>query len=686
MIVCIAEKPSVAKDIAKVLGANQSFVSRGVGYYEGNGYRVTWTFGHLCMLKEPRDYNPFWGRWDLKLLPMIPNKFEIKAIDIPNYIAQLDIIKNIVTDAEYIVNCGDAGQEGELIQRWVLDYVHCKVPVKRLWISSLTEEAIKEGFNNLKDSKNYESLYHAGMSRAIGDWIIGMNATRLYTMKQSSTEKILLSIGRVQTPTLALVVERDREIESFIPKPYWELKTKYRDTIFSAVKGKFDDKEKGEKSLDSILNKELEITDLKKKKGKDQAPKLFDLTSLQVVCNRKFGMTADETLKTIQSLYEKKLTSYPRVDTTYLSEDIYPKVAGILQNMKAYASLTAPILSANGGILKRKSVFDNSKVTDHHAIIPTGVQSQYMTENEAKVYDLIARHFIAIFYPDSEFSTTTVEAKVDKVKFKVTGKEILTQGWRDVFGKGDEDIDDSDDERNNDDKNSILPNFIVGERGEHSPQLIEKQTKAPKRYTEASLLRAMETAGKTVDDETLRDLLKENGIGRPSTRSNIIETLFKRKYIERNAKTIISTDTARELIDSIDFEELKSASLTGQWEGKLRAIERKELGAASFIKDLSNMIYELVAVVRDNKEPNIKVFVECPICKSGQILRGNRAWGCSNFRRNCKFIVPFDIIASDTKPQLLKKEINDYYQSIINTSKTKLENDIPAVAEEQSIF
>ena len=588
MIVCIAEKPSVARDIAQVLGAT----AKRDGYIEGNGYCVTWTFGHLCTLKEPHDYTPQWKGWDIYKLPMIPPRFGIKLIENPTYVKQFKCIEQLVQNAQMIVNCGDAGQEGELIQRWVMQKAGAKCPVKRLWISSLTEEAIKEGFNNLKDEADYQPLYEAGLARAIGDWLLGMNATRLYTLKYGMNRQVL-SIGRVQTPTLALIVNRQQEIENFVPQPYWELKTIYRDTTFSVTKGKFTEKEEGEQFLQTILGKDFTVTDVTHKKGTEYAPRLFDLTSLQVECNKKFGFSAEDTLQTIQSLYEKKITTYPRVDTTYLSDDIFPKCAGILNGLTAYAHLLQPLRGKK--LPKSKKVFDSSKVTDHHAIIPTGVQPQNLSDMEQKVFDLVARRFIAAFYPDSKISTTTVLGKVENVEFKTQGKQILEQGWRAVFAA--DKATQADDEKEGE-QEKTLPAFEKGESGPHTPSLAEKWTQPPKPYTEATLLRAMETAGKFVDDDELRDALKENGIGRPSTRAAIIGTLFKREYIRKEKKNLYATPTGVELIMLIKEELLKSAQLTGIWEKKLRQIERKEYAASQFLQELKDMVTEIVTTVR----------------------------------------------------------------------------------------
>ncbi|MBQ4038437.1 MAG: DNA topoisomerase 3 [Bacteroidaceae bacterium] len=587
MILCIAEKKSVAESIGKVLGA----IAPRDGFFEGNGYCVTWALGHLCTLKEPNDYTEMWQRWSLSSLPMIPPKFGIKLMGERSKERQFNIIKKLIEGAQCIINCGDAGQEGELIQRWIMQKAQAKCPVKRLWVSSLTEEAIKEGFATLKDQSEYQSLYEAGLCRAIGDWLLGMNATRLYTLKYGGNRQVL-SIGRVQTPTLALIVKRQAEIENFVPKPYWELKTKYREVTFSVVEGKFEEKEKAEEALQKISGEPFTVTDIATKKGNELPPRLYDLTSLQVDCNKKYGMTSDVTLQTIQSLYEKKYTTYPRVDTTYLSEDIYPKCEGILKGLTDYQPLTVPLMGKP--LIKSKKVFDNKKVTDHHAIIPTGVHPQALTENEKRVYNLVATHFIAIFYPECKFSTTTVLGESGGVNFKATGKQITDPGWRVVFAQ--EPIDNDKEE-----KNELMPSFTKRESGPHFPELAEKMTQPPKPYTEATLLRAMETAGKTVDDEELRDLMKENGIGRPSTRAEIIKTLFKRNYIRNEKKNIFATTMGVELISLIRNELLKSAELTGQWEKKLRDIERHNYEAKQFIAELKEMLIEVVnSVLRDN--------------------------------------------------------------------------------------
>ena len=605
MKVCIAEKPSVARDIAKVLGANKSYE----GYLEGNGYQVTWTYGHLCTLKEPNDYNEMWQHWNLGALPMIPQRFGIKLIDSEHVKKQFAVIEKLYAEAEEIINCGDAGQEGELIQRWVMQKAGVKCPVKRLWISSLTEEAIKEGFSNLKNQKDYEPLYMAGLSRAIGDWLLGMNATRLYTIKykeRNAKDRQPLSIGRVQTPTLAIIVNRQKEIENFTPTPYWVLSTLYRDTLFTATKGKFNSKEEGEKAFEEIKDKPFEVTGVTKKNGIEKPPQLFDLTTLQVECNKKFGFSAEQTLNLIQGLYEKKVTTYPRVDTQYLTDDIYSKCPQTLNGVYKYkvagVAPYADLIRAIGGkpLRKDKKVFDNSKVTDHHAIIPTGVTPVGLTDMEQKVYDLICRRFIAVFYPDCKFSTTTVEGKAGEVDFKVTGKEILEPGFRVCFVKEKKSDDESEDAKDKDEEKT-LPTFVKGESGPHEPTFTEKETTPPPYYTEATLLRAMETAGKFVDNEELRAAMKENGIGRPSSRANIIETLFKRHYIKRQKKRIVATPTGIALVDIIHEELLKSPELTGIWEKKLRDIEARKYDAGVFIQELKDQITQIVnQVLADN--------------------------------------------------------------------------------------
>lgn len=600
MIVCIAEKPSVAKDIARIIGAHSSKN----GYMEGNGYQVTWTFGHLCCLKEPNDYCDNWKHWSLAALPMLPPRFGIKLIDDEGIKRQFAIIEQLMQHADSIINCGDAGQEGELIQRWVMQKAQAKCPVKRLWISSMTDEAIREGFNKLKEQSAYEPLYLAGLSRAIGDWILGMNATRLYTLKYGKNRQVL-SIGRVQTPTLALIVNRQKEIDNFKPETYWVLATIYRDTTFTATKGRFDKKEEGEAAFKTIEGEPFTVTDVQKKKGTEAPPKLYDLTSLQVDCNKKFGYSAEMTLNLIQSLYEKKYTTYPRVDTQYLSDDIYPKcpqtMNGLYQTKIQSKTVYAELIKPLGGkaLKKSKKVFDSSKVTDHHAIIPTGVPPIGLSNMEENVFDLIARRFIAVFYDDCKFATTTVLGKVKEIEFKVSGKEILEPGWRDVYAKNQNEDDDADEKTT--DEERTLPTFVKGESGEHIPTLTEKQTTPPKHYTEATLLRAMETAGKFVNDEELRAALKENGIGRPSSRASIIETLFKRKYIQRNRKRIVATPLGIQLIDIIKEKLLTSSELTGIWEKKLRDIEHQKYDAAQFVNELKIQINQIVNdVLRDN--------------------------------------------------------------------------------------
>lgn len=607
MIVCIAEKPSVARDIAHVLGAERPMD----GFMEGNGYQVTWTFGHLCELKEPHDYTPLWKNWSLSQLPMIPPRFGIKLKSDKGIEKQFATIERLMQKADGIINCGDAGQEGELIQRWVMQKAQAHCPVQRLWINSLTEEAIREGFQNLKDQSHYQTLYEAGLMRAIGDWLLGMNATRLYTQKYASGSRQVLSIGRVQTPTLALIVRRQQEIETFVPTPYWVLTTEYRATTFTAVmeegdKG-FKTREEGEKALAAIHDLPFTITDIQKKKGTEAPPRLFDLTSLQVECNKKYGFSADQTLQLIQSLYEKKLTTYPRVDTTFLSDDIYPKCPQIMNGLKAYFPLMERIKGKP--LAKTKKIFDNSKVTDHHAIIPTGVPAQQMTDMEAKVYDLVARHFIAAFHPDCIFSTTTVLGQVEDIAFKATGKEIIDPGWKVVFPTTTSEKNETpENDPQEAEQQADLKGFKKGESGPHIPNLAEKLTTPPKPYTEATLLRAMETAGKLVEDEDLRDALKENGIGRPSTRAAIIETLFRRNYIRKERKSLWATPTGVELIGLIHEELLKSAELTGLWEKKLRQIERHEYEARTFLEELKQMVTELVnTVLRDNTPRQLTV-------------------------------------------------------------------------------
>ena len=732
MIVCIAEKPSVARDIAAVLGANE----KKDGYMEGNGYQVTWTFGHLCTLKEPHDYAPQWKQWALGALPMIPPRFGIKLISNPTYERQFHVIEQLMQRAEMIVNCGDAGQEGELIQRWVMQKAQATCPVKRLWISSLTEEAIREGFDHLRPAADFQSLYEAGLSRAIGDWLLGMNATRLYTIKYGQNRQVL-SVGRVQTPTLALIVSRQQEIEHFVPKQYWDLKTTYRDTLFSALIKKSDeelaleeekrkealaagkkvpkeeenrgidlitDRTVGEQLMEQIRELPFSITAVTRKEGKEAPPRLFDLTSLQVECNRKFAYSADDTLKTIQSLYEKKFTTYPRVDTTFLSDDIYPKCPSILKGLRDYNVLTA---SLEGQTLpKSKKVFDNSKVTDHHAIIPTGRQPQGLTQMEQRVFDLVARRFIAAFYPDCRFASTTVMGRAGEIEFKATGRQVLEAGWRTVFstviGDPAQQQANQSEEETQQEEEKTLPTFTKGESGPHVPTLTERWTQPPRPYTEATLLRAMETAGKLVTDDELRDALKENGIGRPSTRAAIIETLFKRNYIRKEKKNLIATPTGVELIGLIHEELLKSAELTGQWEKKLREIERQTFTAPQFIEELKLMVQDIVVkVLSDNENRRITIMdpdatapvkekrsrgnkqtlsdestsakptkqrkkkatqeegkaapsnhhaantidemigKPCPLCGKGTIIKGKTAYGCSEWRNGCTWRQPF---------------------------------------------
>ena len=641
MILCVAEKPSVGRDIARVLGAN----TQHDGFMEGNGYCVTWTFGHLCALLDPHEYNEQWKGWNLSSLPMVPQRFGIKVSEDKGVQKQFNTIKSLIARADEVINCGDAGQEGELIQRWVYQKAGCKVPVKRLWISSLTEDAIREGFQKLKDQCEYQSLYEAGMMRAIGDWLLGMNATRAYTLrfaKGVGKDRQVLSIGRVQTPTLALIVKRQQEIENFVPRTYWELKTLYRDTTFSAQLPVEEDDyaitsfEQGQNLLDSIKDLPLKITSVEKKKGTEFAPRLFDLTSLQVECNKKYSLSADDTLKIIQSLYEKHVTTYPRVDTTYLSDDIYPKVPATLQGIKDHFPQVIPLLSlkADGkkgadSLPKSKKVFDNKKVTDHHAIIPTGQRPDNLSELERKVYNLVALRFIAAFYPDCEVSNTTVLAKAGDVDFKVTGRQILKMGWREVFAKERQEDEPQEEQKS-------LPAFVQGESGPHEPQLQEKTTTPPKYYTEATLLRAMETAGKTVDNEELRDAMKENGIGRPSTRAAIIEKLFQRKYIVRDKKNIHATELGINLIQTIISPLLKSAELTGLWEKKLREIERGAFTAQQFLDELKQMTPEVVREVKADKSG-----MRCPVCGRGTIIRGRTRYGCSRWREGCNYAEQF---------------------------------------------
>ena len=697
MKVCIAEKPSVAREIARVLGATRQCD----GFLEGNGYRVTWTVGHLCELKYPEDYTPLWRAWSLAQLPMVPQRFGIRLKDDKGIIKQFHVIERLFADAEEIINCGDAGQEGELIQRWVMQKAGVKCPVKRLWVSSLTEESIREGFENLKPQDQYQGMYEAGLCRAIGDWLLGMNATRLYTLRYGRQERGVppLSIGRVQTPTLALIVKRQHEIENFKPEPYWVLTTRYRDVVFTANpkaekeeegeeaespgtaggagdrRWAFATEEEGRAALDKVREAPFIVDSVTRKNGTEAPPRLFDLTALQVECNKKFGYSADQTLQLIQSLYEKKYTTYPRVDTTYLSDDIYPKCAGILNGIQGqYGELLTPLRGAK--LLKRKKVFDNSKVTDHHAIIPTGVPAQAMTDMERNVYDLLTRRFIAVFYPDCKFATTTVWGQAAEIPFKATGKQILEQGWRTVFAQTPAANTDEDNDKEGD-KERELPEFVKGESGPHYPDLATKETQPPKPYTEATLLRAMETAGRMVDNEELRDALKENGIGRPSTRAAIIETLFRRKYIEKKRKTLYATPTGVELIGLIKEELLKSAELTGRWERKLRQIDRGEYSAQQFIGELKEMVGDVVRqVMSDNtnrritidpsladkslppvlekaraasqqetaehpKRKVIRAGSKCPVCGEGKVIKGKTAFGCSRWKEGCDFRKPF---------------------------------------------
>ena len=647
MIVCVAEKPSVGAYIANVLGAKQ----RKDGYFEGNGYQVTWTFGHLCALLDPQEYSDQWKAWSLSSLPMIPARFSIKVSGDEGVHKQFNVIKNLIAEADEVINCGDAGQEGELIQRWVYQQAGCKCPVKRLWVNSLTEEAIRDGFQQLKDQTEYQHLYEAGLMRAIGDWLLGMNATRAYTIRYAQgtgRNRQVLSVGRVQTPTLALVVKRQAEIENFKPRTYWELKTTYRDTLFNAQIPVEEDEyaitsaEQGEALVDSIKDLPFVINSVEKKKGLEFAPKLYDLTSLQVDCNKKFAFSAEQTLQLIQSLYEKRVTTYPRVDTTYLSDDIYPKVPDILAGIKDFYPQVTPLLGAK--LPKSKKVFDNKKVTDHHAIIPTGQRPDNLTADEKKVYELVALHFIAVFYPECEVSNTTVLAKAGDIDFKVTGREVIKPGWRVVFanltptlsqGEG-EDSQDSPDSLDSSGTQKSLPAFVKGESGAHIPQLKEKTTTPPKYYTEATLLRAMETAGKTVENDELREAMKENGIGRPSTRAAIIEKLYQRKYIVKQGKSLRATETGINLIHLIISPLLKSAELTGLWEKKLREIERGEYTAQQFLDELKNMTSDVIRDVKTNKAGML-----CPVCRQGLIIRGNTRYGCSRWREGCTYAEPF---------------------------------------------
>lgn len=675
MIVCITEKPSVARDIAEILGAR----TRRDGFFEGGDYRVTWTYGHLCTLKEPADYSDLWRRWSLAVLPMIPQRFGIKLIEQESIKRQFNVIKSLIANADVVINCGDAGQEGELIQRWVMQKAGTSCQVKRLWISSLTEDAIKEGFNQLKPQKDYDNLYHAGLCRAIGDWILGMNATRLYSLKYSSPGHVL-SIGRVQTPTLALIVKRHFEIANFVPSDFWELKTVYRATAFNSTAGRYESEEKAGEALQKIIGKPFTVVSVTEKQGKEYPPRLFDLTSLQVECNKRWGWTADETLSLIQSLYEKKVTTYPRVDTTYLSDDIYPKVPEILRQMTPYANIVQPIIAAK--LPKVKRVFDNSKITDHHAIIPTGVAPTGLVDREKLLYHLIAKRFIAAFYPECTFNQTTIIGDVDGTEFKATGKVITNQGWRAVY-EGDKVLSRIQDNKN--DEEAVLPQFTEGEVGNHNPSLQKKTTQPPKYYSEGTLLRAMETAGNTVDDEELREAMKENGIGRPSTRANIIETLCKRKYIYRERKNIMASQAGIDLIAAINEPLLKSASLTGLWENKLRKIERGDYSSAEFINELKTLITNVVnnvlseksiaKIIMDDdgqktkKAPSAKakaprkhpikslLQITCPFCGKGHILKGRTAFGCSEYAGGCQFRISFTDVPADTSPAKLSAYI-----------------------------
>ena len=691
MIVCVTEKPSVARDIAAIVGAT----TQRQGYYEGSGYQVTWTYGHLCELKEPGDYTDRWKRWSLGALPMIPPRFGIKLKDDEGIQRQFRVIESLIAGADEVVNCGDAGQEGELIQRWVYQKAQCQKPVKRLWISSLTDESIREGFQHLQPGSDFDLLYYAGLSRAIGDWVLGMNATRLYTLKYAQSRGVL-SIGRVQTPTLALIVARQREIENFVPEDFWEIKTLYREVTFNSTRGRFKTEGEASALIENIKSLPLTVTSIETKKGREAPPRLFDLTSLQVECNKKFSFTADDTLRIIQSLYEKKVTTYPRVDTTYLSDDIYDKVPNILQTLNAistYEPIVNPLL-ALPRLPKSKKVFDNSKVTDHHAIIPTNVDPRRaaLSSDEKRVYDLVAKRFIAAFHPDCEFDTTTVMALVGEHEFKATGKVIRVEGWRVIYKK-----DKTDDDKPTDDDNGTMPAMTVGESGPHQPTLIKKTTQPPKHYTEGTLLRAMETAGKTVDDDELREAMKENGIGRPSTRAAIIETLYKRHYIRKERKSVVATTAGVQLIDTIQEPLLKSAKLTGLWENKLRRIERGEFSAQQFIDELKAMVAEIVLnVLRDNstgaitvetdtrpspktpaagaatppkqrkpRAPRIRSIEEipCPVCHRGHLVKGNHAYGCSEYRNGCHTVLPFTDYPADLTPARLRNLVDKRFKA-----------------------
>lgn len=670
MKVCIAEKPSVARSIAAVLGAGEAHD----GYMEGNGYRVTWTFGHLCELKEPAEYATRWQRWSLVHLPIVPERFGIKLKEDSGIKHQFDVIRRLVSEADEVINCGDAGQEGELIQRWVLQLADCRVPIRRLWLSSMTEEAIREGFDHLHDSAEYERLYYAGMTRAIGDWLLGINATRLYTLKyRSGDSRRLLSVGRVQTPTLALIVERAEEIEHFVPEPYWEIKTIYRETAFATTAGRYSTVDKAQKILDKITGKPFSVTKVTKKKGKEAPPHLFDLTSLQIEANKKLGLSADETLRTIQALYERKLVTYPRVDTTYITEDVYAKCPEILNNLYRHYQVLRDLIAPLGHkkLRKLKSVVDNSKVTDHHAIIPTSEVGVFTSNEEQQIYDLISRRFLAAFYPDMQYEQTTVQGAVEGVRFRAGGRVITDPGWQSVV-KPDEDKESQDDEPTT----AVMPSFVEGEQGPHRPELQEKQTRPPRAYTEATLLRAMETAGKLVESEEMKEALKQNGIGRPSTRAAIIETLLSRGYIRKQRKTLLPTPVGRELIHIIRDDMLKSVELTGQWERKLRQIESGEYDARQFISDLTQKVTRMVTeVIRDPRTMSALIEEEktavsekgeekkkrqrrsssqsgnpadaspvegdlCPKCLKGHLLRGRTALGCSRYAEGCDYRFP----------------------------------------------
>lgn len=667
MKLCIAEKPSVAKDIAKVLGATTAKQ----GYMEGNGYCVTWTFGHLCTLKEPQDYEPSLKQWNLFSLPIIPNAFGIKLIENQGVKNQFETIRKLVEECEEVINCGDAGQEGELIQRWVLQKAKNTKPVKRLWISSLTEDAILEGFEQLKPQENYHNLYLAGNARAVGDWLLGINATRLFTKKYGAN-KAVLSIGRVQTPTLAMLVKRWKEIDSFVVEAYWELKTTYRDTVFTADIDRIKTEERAHSGLEYLKKHPLEITSFEIKEGKEKNPRLFDLTALQVEANKKYGYSAEQTLNLVQSLYEKKNVTYPRVDTTYLSENLYPKIGGILSKMTPYQTLIAPLLEKP--IPKTKQVFDDTKVTDHHAIIPTEIiPTSQISTDEKRIYDLIARRFIAVFYPECKISNTLVEAMVGTVPFKTSGKQILEIGWRAIYASDKK----KNDAEPHDAEEKEIPLFELGEKGVHEPHIHHGKTTPPKHYTEATLLRAMETAGRQIEDEELRESLKNNGIGRPSTRANIIETLYKRKYIEKKRKNIIATATGISLINTIDDELLKSPELTGEWEYKLRKIERGEYDAQVFKNELIEMVKDLTQKVINSKGKSVEILpektqktpsssakkgkkaihfseIECPKCKKQGIIKGKKAYGCSHYNE-CNFTIPFEIFGK----KLTEKQVID---------------------------